>query len=220
MTGARVTPGTVWCIDDQNQELTDVLRMNGQGELEGDGDFPAFRFPELARMRARCWLASLGSLSLVACAAAKADPSAVERAGIASGELSSEADDAVVQLRVADRIEPCTGTLVAPNLLITTLACVALTLNDGRFSCQLNGSAQARTMSGAFSRDGHSEQRQSLLWARPPSEHRSRRAGHSDLRLWCDGRLRRQHRARGAQSCASLARPCAQARAGNSPAKR
>ncbi len=42
-TGARVSPGTVFCIDSASVDHADVLRLDGEGHLVGD--FPCFPFP-------------------------------------------------------------------------------------------------------------------------------------------------------------------------------
>jgi hypothetical protein len=42
-TGARSTPGTVWCLDEHLTVRTDVLRLDADGHLAGD--FPCFTFP-------------------------------------------------------------------------------------------------------------------------------------------------------------------------------
>ena len=42
-TGARTTPGTVWCVDETYTMRADVLRLNAAGQLTGD--FPCFPLP-------------------------------------------------------------------------------------------------------------------------------------------------------------------------------
>jgi hypothetical protein len=42
-TGARQTPGTVWCVDDTYTLRMDVLRLNADGRLTGE--FPCFALP-------------------------------------------------------------------------------------------------------------------------------------------------------------------------------
>ncbi len=61
---------------------------------------------------------------------------------IVDGEPSDERDDAVVMLRSSPPDtgeQACTGTLVAPNLVLTALHCVAY-YTGGAFSCKSDGS--------------------------------------------------------------------------------
>lgn len=89
---------------------------------------------------------------LAACAAAPDAPSGVERAAINAGELSPDADNAVVEVRVV-RPPPlggdvCTGTLVAPNLLLTSLECATLFDSTLAVTCRADGTLQSSTTSG------------------------------------------------------------------------
>jgi hypothetical protein len=97
--------------------------------------------------------AFLGSALLGAFAAAcgdaggMADGNATSRSeAVFGGELSGPEDDAVVRV-VARQPKPyypmsCTGTLLAPNLLVTALHCVAVFDALGRFECRSNGSLE------------------------------------------------------------------------------
>jgi hypothetical protein len=84
-------------------------------------------------------------LSLAACGA---DPEArpgIERAAVTGGEVSPAAEDAVVRLLAHQSnglSTTCTGTLVAPNLVLTALHCVALNTNIGfgGYTCRSDGS--------------------------------------------------------------------------------
>lgn len=69
---------------------------------------------------------------------------------VAGGEISGPADDFVVQIR-SDQPEPyddatCSGTLVAPNLVLTALHCVTVFDTNAAYGCEPDGSA---TPSGA-----------------------------------------------------------------------
>ncbi len=88
-------------------------------------------------------LASVLGLSLAACGAPSDFPTATERTAIAGGELSGEADNAVVQIQMTAPMpyvgRVCTGTLVAPNLVLTALHCVAPSVAKP-FRCESDGS--------------------------------------------------------------------------------
>jgi MYXO-CTERM domain-containing protein len=91
----------------------------------------------------------LRGLSLTASALAVAcsgDPEAdfgVERAPIVYGEPSGEEDDEVVALftRISETFTgQCSGTLIAPDVVLTALHCVAYQPNPaGAFSCRSDG---------------------------------------------------------------------------------
>ncbi len=86
------------------------------------------------------------------CAGAPDAPRGVEKSAINAGELSTDADDAVVQVRVV-RPPPlggdiCTGTLVAPNLMLTSLECATLFDSTLSVSCRADGTLQTTTTSG------------------------------------------------------------------------
>jgi hypothetical protein len=87
-----------------------------------------------------------------ACAGAPDAPSGVEAAAINLGELSPDADNAVVEVRVV-RPPPlggdvCTGTLVAPNLMLTSLECATLFDSSLATSCRADGTLETSTTSG------------------------------------------------------------------------
>jgi hypothetical protein len=91
-------------------------------------------------------------LAACACAAVAEAPSGVERSAINAGELSTDADNAVVQVRVV-RPPPlggdvCTGALVAPNVLLTSLECATLFDSSLSVSCRADGTLQTTTTSG------------------------------------------------------------------------
>lgn len=79
------------------------------------------------------------------------NPSDGERAGrlrraIIDGEPSGPAEDGVLLLRALledEREVICTGTLVAPNLLLTARHCVSF-LTEGLFTCTLEGELNSR----------------------------------------------------------------------------
>lgn len=87
-----------------------------------------------------------------ACAAAPDAPTGVESAAINLGELSPDADNAVVEVRVV-RPPPlggdvCTGTLVAPNVMLTSLECATLFDSSLSTSCRADGTLDTSTTSG------------------------------------------------------------------------
>ncbi|MFO7180602.1 MAG: trypsin-like serine protease [Pseudomonadota bacterium] len=63
---------------------------------------------------------------------------------IVNGEVSDERDDAVVYLLATPEsgVQNCTGALVAPNLVLTALHCVAY-FASGTFSCNSDGTLTA-----------------------------------------------------------------------------
>jgi hypothetical protein len=69
------------------------------------------------------------------------EPIAVLGRAIIDGEVSGAGEDGVLLLRALledDREVICTGTLVAPNLLLTARHCVSF-LTEGLFTCSLEG---------------------------------------------------------------------------------
>jgi len=88
--------------------------------------------------------AVIAGSSLAGCAGADTEPF-IRRASsaITGGEPSTSADDAVVLVRTAAQPgyagRDCTGTLVASDLLLTSLDCVSL-LGTGPSPCNANGS--------------------------------------------------------------------------------
>jgi len=87
--------------------------------------------------RVAFFLTALGLGSLVGCADAGAESVAAQRAPIVNGVLSKAADDAVVSLSALGA--GCTGTLIAPNVVLTALHCVADYDPGFRFNCQSDG---------------------------------------------------------------------------------
>jgi MYXO-CTERM domain-containing protein len=95
------------------------------------------------------FLTLLRGFSLTASALALAcsgDPEAgfgVERAAIVYGEPSGEEDDEVVQIttRISETfVGQCSATLIAPDVLLTALHCVAYQPNPtGSFTCRADG---------------------------------------------------------------------------------
>lgn len=89
-------------------------------------------------------LAALTS-ALVACGGVPpgaADETGEASSGIIRGEASTEAQNAVVLLVMIDRgqgaIAQCTGTLIAPNLVLTARHCVSATRDEG-VACKADG---------------------------------------------------------------------------------
>ncbi len=99
---------------------------------------------------ARCLTALLFGALAPACAGAPDDGMvAIVTEGVVGGEISGPEDDFVVEIR-ADEPDPyddvvCSGTLVAPNLLLTALHCVSV-FDSQAYGCRPDGSA---TPSGA-----------------------------------------------------------------------
>jgi uncharacterized protein (TIGR03382 family) len=90
------------------------------------------RFDRLAR------LALFASLQ-VACGTPDGDPDGARLyEPIVNGELSDEAEAGVVRI-TAEGSDACSGTLVAPNLVLTAVHCVAY-YTGGRFRCEADGS--------------------------------------------------------------------------------
>ena len=92
------------------------------------------------------------ALSLLpACSAADRSELGVASSGIVGGEASDAADDAVVLIltHIASKDTPqgqyyenCTGTLLAPNVVLTARHCVSAT-TSGTFTCNEDGSLGA-----------------------------------------------------------------------------
>jgi MYXO-CTERM domain-containing protein len=85
-----------------------------------------------------------GALALACAGSGDGGALALSTEAVAGGEISGPAEDFVVEIEV-DEPEPyddyvCSGTLVAPNLLLTALHCVSVF--DGRpYACRPDGSA-------------------------------------------------------------------------------
>jgi len=82
-------------------------------------------------------LTALSLSSLVGCADAGAERVVTEREPIVNGAISTAVDDAVVSLSALGA--GCTGTLIAPNVVLTALHCVADYDPGFRFNCQPDG---------------------------------------------------------------------------------
>ncbi|HTQ03258.1 MAG TPA: trypsin-like serine protease [Polyangiaceae bacterium] len=101
--------------------------------------------------------ACLVGLAASACAGAGAGdaPTGVEASAINMGELSPDTDNAVVAVRVV-RPPPwdgdlCTGTLVASNVMLTSLECVTLFDSHQAVTCLSDGTLDTTgTMGGAI----------------------------------------------------------------------
>jgi hypothetical protein len=100
---------------------------------------------ELRRVLATALLAS-------ACAGDRADNEApgTEPIAIRDGEASPPSDDAVVQVYVFFGAR-CSGTLIAPNVVVTALHCVTATdLASGSVTCNEDGSLAADASAGSI----------------------------------------------------------------------
>jgi MYXO-CTERM domain-containing protein len=102
-------------------------------------------------LSARPYLAAtLGALALFGCGSAEQFD--LERAPIVNGERSVATDDDVVQLTshaVGATPQACSGTLVAPNIVLTALHCVA-NFSGGDFSCNSDGTLQTSNAGGGM----------------------------------------------------------------------
>jgi hypothetical protein len=64
----------------------------------------------------------------------------IEHAAIVNGEPSDESEDQVVEILTRSVADTCSATLIAPDVLVTALHCVAQRDNpDGRFTCNADG---------------------------------------------------------------------------------
>lgn len=79
---------------------------------------------------------------LAGCSAEDATLTGLAREAIINGEPSDETEDEVVRLTVRrpTSVGSCSGTLIAPDVLVTALHCVAYRRNEGTFSCAPDGS--------------------------------------------------------------------------------
>ena len=91
-------------------------------------------------------LATLGLGSLVGCADPGAESLGTQHEPIVNGALSTAADDAVVSVSALGA--GCTGTLIAPNVMLTALHCVADYDPGFRFNCQPDGTLPPGTTVG------------------------------------------------------------------------
>jgi uncharacterized protein (TIGR03382 family) len=104
---------------------------------------------ELLR-RASTLAVVVAALPLSACGSAEVV--AEQSAPIVNGERSVAADDEVVQVtsRPTGGVpQACSGTLVAPNIVLTALHCVA-NFSGGDFSCAPDGTLQTSTAGGGM----------------------------------------------------------------------
>jgi Trypsin len=97
-------------------------------------------------MRRRFWM--LGVVGWMGCAPEEAELADLDgnEQAIIGGKGSTTAHDAVVMIRIGDRAQ-CTGTLVAPNLVLTARHCVSET--DEGIQCSPSGRAIAGGNVGA-----------------------------------------------------------------------
>ena len=91
-------------------------------------------------------LASLGGACLLGCGESGVERLATQREAIVNGTLSSPKDDAVVVVSASGA--GCTGTLIAPNVVLTALHCVAKYDPGFRFNCQSDGTLPAGSTLG------------------------------------------------------------------------
>lgn len=79
---------------------------------------------------------------LAGCSAEDATLTDLARDAIINGELSDETEDDVVRLlvKLPNSSGHCSATLIAPDVLVTALHCLAYRANGGSFSCAADGS--------------------------------------------------------------------------------
>jgi hypothetical protein len=95
--------------------------------------------------------AACGVLATACAAAPELSPSSLREA-VAGGEVSGPDDDFVVRVngretKPLDGVS-CTGALLAPNLLVTALNCVAVFDAGARFSCESDGNLVRGSVGG------------------------------------------------------------------------
>jgi hypothetical protein len=97
----------------------------------------------------RC--AALSALAL-SCAAAEGADTSTEREAVIGGVPSGPEDDAVVEVRVVPPppyySEVCSGVLLAPNVVLTALHCVATFDSGDTFACRADGSLDPKWTGG------------------------------------------------------------------------
>ncbi len=96
----------------------------------------------LGLVQLRALLVAVGALLGTACSDNLGESDAAGlRSAIVNGEISDETDDAVVKVEASPEggdASNCTGTMIAPNLVVTALHCVAY-YTGGRFRCNADG---------------------------------------------------------------------------------
>jgi hypothetical protein len=97
--------------------------------------------------RSKLHLAILGVGSAIGCTdAGLENPAATGRDGIVEGNLSSPADNAVVMVRGGS--SGCTGTLIAPTVVLTALHCVTDFNPETLFNCRSDGTLAPGSTAG------------------------------------------------------------------------
>lgn len=91
-------------------------------------------------------VAALSFSSLIGCTDASVESLATAREAIVNGTLSSSEDDAVVQILAGGT--GCSGTLIAPTVVLTALHCVAGFDSRFTFSCQSDGTLAPGSTTG------------------------------------------------------------------------